>query len=535
MSFAQWWRHGHSHIDETEIWVKPVAESGRYTRIVREDAKQGWPMWAANGQSIFYTSDRSGSENIYRQPLDEKAAPKQLTSFRDGRLLWPAISYDGREIVFERNFTVWKLETDSGRAAQVPIELRGAPATPEVTHRQFTEFSGMALSPDGKKVALLAHGEVFAGSATEPGETQRLTTTPAPERAIRWSPDSNRVLYLSRRNRYDQVFEYDLVKSSERQLTNTSDDDSAAEYSPNGKLIAFVRGEKELHTLNLETRKDECLAKGVFQFPVIAWSPDGKFIAYTEEGAKSFRNVHIVGADGTRAQPVSFLANGQTASGIAWSPDGSYLLFDTAQRSEPSQMARVDLVPHIPAYREDQFRELFRTQQSPDQMPATQPGVPPSKPSEVPLTPENPAGPSTLGDKPAKKPAEVKVVFEGIRQRLTFVPLGFDCGKPIISPDGKNLVFLAQTGNQQNIYSYSLDELSTTPRSVHQLTSTATPKSDVQFTADSKQIFYLDAGHVNSMSLEAHTPKPLAVTASLDVDFDLEKMVTFDEGWSISE
>lgn len=533
MSSSQWWRHGHSHIDESEIWVKPVAEAGRYTRIVREDAKQGWPMWAANGQSIFYTSDRSGSENIYRQALDEKAAPKQLTTFRDGRLLWPAISYDSREIVFERNFSVWKLETDSGRVAQVPITLRGAPATPEVTHRQFAEFSSMALSPDGKKIALLAHGEVFAGSATEPGEAQRLTTTPAPERGIRWSPDSNRVLYISNRNRHDQIFEYDLAKSAERQLTNTSEDDSGAEYSPDGKMVAFVREERELHTLNLETSKDQCVATGTLQLPAIAWSPDSKFIAFTQEGAKSFRNVHVVGSDGANAQPVSFLANGQTASGIAWSPDGKYLLFDTAQRSEPSQMARVDLVPHLPAYREDQFRELFRTQQSPDQTPATQPGVPPSKPSEVPLSAEKPVALSPLGAKASTKPVPVKIVFEGIRQRLTFVPLGFDCGKPVVSPDGKTLIFLAQTGNQQNIYLYSLDELSTTPRSVHQLTSTATPKSDIQFTADSKQVFYLDAGHVTSMSVEAHTPKPLAAIASLDIDFDLEKTVTFDEGWSI--
>jgi C-terminal processing protease CtpA/Prc len=391
----------------------------------------------------------------------------------------------------------------------------------------------MALSPDGKKVALLAHGDVFAGSATEPGEAQRLTTTPAPEHGIRWSPDSNRVLFISGRNRHDQIFEYDLIKSTERQLTNTTEDDAGAEYSPDGKLIAFVREEKELHTLNLETGKDECVAKGVLQLPVVAWSPDSKFIAFTQEGAKSFRNVHLVAADGRNAQPISFLANGQTASGIGWSPDGKYLLFDTAQRSEPSQMARVDLVPHIPAYREDQFRALFRSQQNPDQTPATQPGVPPSKPADVPLPADHAGAPSTLSEKPEQKPVVVRVVFEGIRQRLTFVPLGFDCGKPVISPDGKTLVFLAETGNQKNIYSYSLDELSSTPRSVHQLTSTATPKSDIQFLADSKQIFYLDGGHVTSMSLEAHTPKPLAASASLDIDFDLEKAVAFDEGWSI--
>ena len=45
---------------------------------------------------------------------------------------------------------------------------------------------------------------------------------------------------------------------------------------------------------------------------------------------------------------------------IAWSPDGKFLLFDTSQRSEQAQIARVDLLPHVPKYREDEFRELFR-------------------------------------------------------------------------------------------------------------------------------------------------------------------------------
>lgn len=535
MSYAQWWRHGHAHIDESEIWLKPVAESGKYTRIVAEDAKQGWPMWAADGESIFYTSDRSGTENIYHQALDEKATPKQLTKFTDGRLLWPSISYDGREIVFERDFTIWKLDTKTGAAAQVPITLRGAPASPEVTHRQYTEFSNLALSPDGKKIALLAHGDVFAGSASDPGEAQRLTSTPALEHGITWSPDSNRVLYVSARNPHDQIFEYDLVKNAERQLTKSNEDDESPEYSPDGKTIAFVRNDKELHVLSIEKAADRCLATGILQNAVIAWSPDSKFVAFTEIGAKSFRNVQIVGIGDAKAQFVSFLANGQTASGIAWSPDGKYLLFDTAQRSEQSQMARVDLVPHVPKYREDQFRELFQTQQTPDRTPTRQPDTPPSKTTDVPNPPQSSPAPATTAEvkAPPKKPVTVKVVFDGIRQRLTFVPLGFDCGKPIISPDGKTLVFEALTGNQRNIYAYPLDELSTTPASARQLTSTATPKSDVQFTPDSKQIFYLDAGHVTSMPLETHVAKPLAVTASIDIDFDVEKVAAFEEGWSL--
>jgi len=90
---------------------------------------------------------------------------------------------------------------------------------------------------------------------------------------------------------------------------------------------------------------------------------------------------------------VSFLANGETASKIAWSPDGHYLLFDTAQRSEQVQIARVDLLPHVPKYREDEFRELFR--------PSKTPGTP-SSPNAPPATPAVPTSPAE--EKPVAVP-----------------------------------------------------------------------------------------------------------------------------------
>jgi tricorn protease len=516
MSFNQWWRHGHAHIDESEIWLKGVGADGAYQRIVQEDAKQGWPMWSEDGQSIFYTSDRSGSENIFRQALDPKASAKQVTQFKDGRLLWPSISYDGREIVFERDFSVWKVDTKSGAAARIPITLRGVPSTPSVTHQQLNRFADLSLSPDGKKIAVIAHGDVFAASATEGGDAIMVTSTPAPETSVRWSSDSKRLVYVSARNGHEQIFEYDLVKNSERQLTNTNEDDERPLFSPDGKLLAFLRGGSELHVLTLDSGKDDKLASGSLQTSTLAWSPDNKFLAYTSVGAKSFRNVNVVAASGGIAQPITFLANGQTATGIAWSPDGKYLLFDTAQRSEPSEMARLDLTPRLPKFREDQFAELFRNSQ-PGRGPARQPDTAEKEPADA---------------TPAKKTEPTRITFEGIRERLSFVPLGFDVGRPVISPDGKTLVFAATTGNQVNLYSYSLDELAAAP-SARQLTSTRFPKSNYQFAPDSKSIYFLEAGRVVSLPLESHVPKPIAVTASIDVDFDTEKLAVFEQGWAL--
>ncbi|MBV9226692.1 MAG: PD40 domain-containing protein [Acidobacteriaceae bacterium] len=238
----------------------------------------------------------------------------------------------------------------------------------------------------------------------------------------------------------------------------------------------------------------------------------------------------MVSITGVTARPVSFLANGQTASRIAWSPDGKYLLFNTAQRGEQSQMARVDLQPRLPGFREDQFRELFRNKElTPDQRSSTrQPDKEQSKLTEVEtVTRHDRSIPVDEEDSSA-----IGITFDGIRQRLNFLPLGLDVGGPVISPDGKTLLFTASVGNQQNLYSYSLDELATEPPVARQLTSTPSAKSDYGFSADSKTVYFLDNGHVNSMSLEMRIPRTIAITASFDIDFDVDKIATFEQGWA---
>ncbi len=149
---GQWWRHGHSHIDETQIWILRDATAHTYEPVTADGAKEMWPMWAADGQRIYYISDRSGSENIWSTPIGGK--PAQITKFDNGRARWPSISIDGKTIVFERDFGLWRLDTASGAASQIAVALRGVPAAVSIDHRRLTDrFSDLALSPDGKKFA----------------------------------------------------------------------------------------------------------------------------------------------------------------------------------------------------------------------------------------------------------------------------------------------------------------------------------------------------------------------------------------------
>lgn len=195
------------------------------------------------------------------------------------------------------------------------------------------------------------------------------------------------------------------------------------------------------------------------------------------------------------------------------------MLFDSGQRTESIQLARVDLVPRTPRFREDQFRDLFR-EESPRNV--TAPNRPEPRPTESPreMPSPSPAASPAEERRPAAKP--VQVVFDDIRRRLSFLPVGLDVNYQTISPDGKWVALVANAANQANLYIYSLDELAREPAVAKQLTSTSGFKRWVQFSPDSKEIFFIENGRIGVVNLEGRT-RSLAVTAEIDVDFSREK------------
>ena len=527
ISNVQWWRNGSSHIDQTEIWVKPVAGEAGHRLLLSDAARHAWPMWSADGQTLTFMSDKGGTENLWRLPLAPGATAEQLTRFTSGRVLFPSSGRPGGPIVFERDMQVWRFDPATGSAAAVPITLWGVPASEPRQHRSLTSFDRMALSPDGQKVALITHGELFAAGAREDGAAQRLTTSEGAEREVTWAPDSRRVLYVTERGLDNLLAERDVVSGRETLLTR-SGVAAAPAWSPDGSAIAYVMNRRELRLYRPAAGKrpasDTLLYTGALDMdehgPRPAWSPDGKWIAIAVRDARSFVNVHVVPVTGGEARPVSFLANGQLGQ-IAWAPDGSYILFDSAQRSEDAHIVRIDLLPHVPKYREDLFRDLFK---------AAPPGTPtgPAAPGDAKA---DDAGPAKSKAPVTPSGAAVRIVWEGLRDRATILPLGLSAESPVIAPDGKTLVFRAHEGERDNLYSYSLDEQATEPPSAKQISSSDKRKGDFFLSADGKTLAYLDGGKLISTPLADPKPKPVAVAAEMDIDFDAEKQVVFDEAW----
>lgn len=533
---SDWWRHGHSHIDESQIWlVHDGGATPTYEALTDDAAKDAWPMWSADGGTVYYVSDKTGSPNLWETRLAGHAS-RALTSFRDGRVLWPTASYDGKTIVFERNFGIWSYDVASNRAGEVPITLRGASAATGSEHLTLTQgFQTLALSPDGRKVAFTTHGDVFAASARDGGEAVRVTATPDLESDLAWAPDSRRLVYVSSRDGPTHLYLYDFGTRTETRLTEGPLNDITPVWSPDGSQLAYTRGARELRVIDMATKRDRLLAQGIFPRPpsfpehVITWSPDGKWVGYLSDDADQFQNPHVVPAAGGEAHAVAFLPNVFGGS-LAWSPDGTYLLFATSQRTEDGQIARVDLVPRTPRFREDQFRNLFREQ-------PTRPGTP-TEPAPQPQAPRrdtalvrgDSARDSSRARARARRPT--RIVFDDIRRRTSIVPVGVNARGVIISPDGKTALLSASAAGQQNLYTYSLDELARGRVVARQLTSTPGNKSQPVFSPDGKEVYYLENGRIAAISVDSRQNRVIPVTAELDVDFDAQKMAVFHQAWS---
>ncbi len=513
----QWWRKGHSHLDDSAIWLLAWNPARHYQRVSLGGAEELWPMWSANGRSIYYVSDRTGPANVWVRPLG--GAPRQITRFTDGRVVWPQISADGKTIIFARHFGIWKLDPKSGHATQVPIVLGSAVVSAPVKRQPVSgHIRELALSPDGKKLAFVAHGTIFAALASKPGRAIRITRAPVNHSELAWSPNSRKLVFVSDRDGEPRLYLYDFSTRKESKLTATGED-YAPIFSPDGAQIAFKRDGHELCALDLASGKIRVLAQAHFGMPPITdprsivWSPDGRWIAYSSFGARTFRNIRAVPSAGGPSRSVTFLANTEGRD-PHWSPNGKFMLYVSGQRTKVARVARIDLAPPTPRFVENRFWNSFRKNSPVAGAVARKPGAK-----------------SASTAKSAHKARPVKIDFTRIRHRLAFLPIGLNVDRMALSPNGKLLVVTAEVAGRQNLFLYPIDRLAEKPPVARQLTSTRGRKSDVQFTPDGKKIFYLSDGKIFTVAVTGGKPAPFEVAGGMNVSFAREKYEVFHQAW----
>jgi Tol biopolymer transport system component/C-terminal processing protease CtpA/Prc len=570
----RWSRRGPNPFAPSEIWVGPTSPDYAALRMLAGPGpakdhpafaapyagRNCWPLWSPDGASLLFVSDRSGAENLWQLALGG-GEPRQMTFFRDGRLLFPAIARRSGLVVFERDFRLWCFDPAGGEPEPIAVRVRGdTKFTPVRVESWSRGFSELRLSPDGKKVAFVARGEIFADFADKEtdrdlrqGPSFRVTDSPARESQIAWTPDSRGLIYISDRHGEDELYSYDFATARETRLTDDLTPKRLPRVSPDGAWVAYLSADEavRLHSLKGEPSRELCRAHFVLSAD-LCWSPDSSWLAFLANDETGFCNVWVVPiADGEPRQ-ITFLSN-VDGGDLRWAPNGEFIVFTTEQYRAEAQIVRVDLRPPRPLFRESEFEKLFEQgsgareqgtaeRKAPERVeleieppPEGLPGARP--PADAPPAGEPSAVPDRVNDAQrhaalGPQPSALEIVFEGIERRLSFLtPPQMNAGAEAISPDSKDLLYLAMVAGTVNVWALALDE-ARAGQAPRQLTASDGSKGALQYTPDGKAFFYLDEGQITTRKFPGGDGQQrLGVRGELTVDFHRDKLQIFTEAW----
>ena len=323
-----------------DIWM---LSSDKHTKLTTFRGEDRTPVWAPDGQSFYYLSEQDGTFNVWKRTIDGSSDQQVtrhsqnpvrfLTMATDGTLCY---SYDG-EIYTWRN----------GQEQKVSIAI--------ITDRNDTDLkrlllssgaSGICLSPKGKEIAFIMHGDVYVTSI-DYKTTRQITDTPEQERSVDFAPDGRSLVYGSERNGHWQIYRTSIVKEEEKQfayatdlkeerLINSDITSMQPQFSPDGKEVAFFEDRGALRILNLASKQVRTVLDAKYNYSYsdgdlwFEWSPDSKWLlaSYIGIGGWNSRDVALVDASGQKA-PYNLTNSGYSDGNGKWVLGGKAMLFES--------------------------------------------------------------------------------------------------------------------------------------------------------------------------------------------------------------
>ena len=245
-SLPTYWRKGYRGNANADIAVQNLA-SGEITEITDTNLQQYrsavhdvHPMWGADGM-IYFASERDSTFNLWR--IDPKGgAAQQVTRHTDDGVQFPAISPDGKRIVYENEFELWALDVPGGTPRKLTIAMAFDPKENDVeVITASNRADGFTVSPSGDYLAVDVHGEItIVPTEARVGERAQVTSSPWRERGQLWSPDGRRIAYVSDESGEEEVWLFDRASSARRKLTTHESVKSNLTWSPRSDKLAYV-------------------------------------------------------------------------------------------------------------------------------------------------------------------------------------------------------------------------------------------------------------------------------------------------------
>ncbi len=541
---ASWSRKHYRGSYSADLWVMDV-EAKTFRRILDErtpdDQKPNnfWPMYGNNGE-IFFVSDRDvtakagspkvmGSANNIWKVADYGGQPKQVSKHTSGSLFFPSMSSDGKTIVYEESFGIWKLDTASGETREIKINLlTDEPANNFEVVTVNSEADGYHLSPTGLRAVISTHGELFT-IATDRGDTRRLTSTSnARDTDPRWSPDGKRIAFVSDRSGREEVWVCDEFGKDLRKISDSDSQKGQLVWSPDSKSLLYSGSDKKLYRYDFEPGETKVLAAGeVLGFGGFAlsqpqWSPDGKWVSFSKSNDALLPHVFIMPSTGGEAKRVTEEDVYSDSNGV-WTPDGKRLIYLSGSDvgniggmgRSTAQIFVVALTPEEkpPADRNIDSEEDAVKAERERRRSGFGFGRRGAEPEADPDEAKPPEG------KPGERKVEVKIDFNRLGRRTRQLTRTEDnIGAMAVSPDSRTLVFVT-SGTEggrpvTSIWSLALDDERLT-----RLTQATQPAEEgeegpprrgfgfgggigsLQFSRDGRSLFYRQRDGIYALSI----------------------------------
>jgi tricorn protease len=314
-----------------EIWIHDF-ETRSTEKITDSPAQDIIPMWI--GEEIFFLSDRERTMNLFVYNTRTRQT-EQVTRYTDYDIKFP--SHHGHSIVFEKGGYLYKMDSRNRNIEKITVQINN---DQNYSRQEKLDVSGRissaGLSPAGERIVVSSRGDVFSVPA-EKGITYNLTrSSGVHERNAQWSPDGKWIAWLSDQSGEYEIWLSDVSGLSKHRMLTTGGDTYKfrINWSPNSKMIAWSDQNFRLCITHIETNETKEVARNEYgRYNDFEWSPDSKWITFTETGSNQIDVVHVLNVESGERHPIT--DHWYDSGNPVFSSDGKYLLFVSARDFNP--------------------------------------------------------------------------------------------------------------------------------------------------------------------------------------------------------